>query len=142
MPGIDISRSTGKRRVGVHIKVSEGEKACIKQAAEAAGMTLTDYIVWSALYGDQCVYVVDPVELATLRTELARQGNNLNQIAHVANVIKLRRNNGQSVEDMLDDILGMLLRLNEEQHAAYKAIQSLQSSVYKSSLKRLVESDG
>lgn len=141
MPSGALSPS-GKRDARIDVKVFEAEKACMRQAAEAVGMTLTDYIVWSCLYGDQCVYAIDPAQLASVRTELARQGNNLNQIAHVANVLKMRRAGNRPVEDMLDDILGLLLRLNEEQHAAYKAVQRLQSSVYRSSLKRLLESEG
>lgn len=139
MPRINLPSPDGARKVGVHIKVSDAEKAAIKEAAAATYMSLTDFIVWSALYSDQCVYAVDPALLASVRTELARQGNNLNQIARVANSAALRRAGSPSAEDMIAEVHGMLSSAREAQAAAYGAVRELQGSVYKARLRRILQ---
>ncbi len=130
--------SPKRRFARIDIKVSDTEKSCIRDGAKLANMTMTDFIVWSCLDSDQVVSVIDSDKLSDIALELARQGNNLNQIAHVANIVK----NKPGVDKaLLDDIMSMLLRLNESQHAAYASVRDIQKHVYQTSFKRLLFRD-
>ncbi len=126
--------TSGKGRTArISIKTSPLEKSCLQDRAQAVNMSLTDYLIWTGLYGEQMIFPIDLKEISSIRTELARQGNNLNQIAHVANIMRHKRA-GQ--DDRIDDILGMLLRLNEAHHNAYNSVRELQEFICKSQLKR------
>ena len=66
-----------KRNVTLTIRVTPGEKDAILRKAKQADMTLTDYLVTSALTTQ--IFVAEDLKPAL--SELKRIGNNLNQIA-------------------------------------------------------------
>ena len=66
-----------KRNLTLTIRVTPGEKDAILRKAKQADMTLTDYLVTSALSTQ--IFVAEDLKPAL--SELKRIGNNLNQIA-------------------------------------------------------------
>ena len=75
------------RRVWVKIRASEAERAARHAKARSAGLTLSD-LVWRSV-GRARPWTVAHAEVERERTrELARLGNNLNQIARWANTHK------------------------------------------------------
>ena len=66
-----------KRNLTLTIRVTPSEKDAILRKAKQAGMTLTDYLVTSAL--STRIFVAEDLKPAL--SELKRIGNNLNQIA-------------------------------------------------------------
>ena len=71
-----------KRNLTLTIRVTPGEKDAILKKAKQAGMTLTDYLVTSALTTQ--IFVAEDLKPAL--SELKRIGNNLNQITTKINV--------------------------------------------------------
>ena len=71
-----------KRNLTVTIRVTPGEKDAILRKAKQADMTLTDYLVTSALSTQ--IFVGEDLKPAL--SELKRIGNNLNQIATRVNM--------------------------------------------------------
>ena len=71
-----------KRNLTLTIRVTPGEKDAILKKAKQAGMTLTDYLVTSALTTQ--IFVAEDLKPAL--SELKRIGNNLNQIATRVNM--------------------------------------------------------
>ena len=65
-----------KRNLTLTIRVTPGEKDAILKKSKQADMTLTDYLVTSALTTQ--IFVAEDLKPALL--ELKRIGNNLNQI--------------------------------------------------------------
>ena len=103
-----MKRQKNKTR-DLHIRISEDDLAHIKDKAEEAKLSLTDYITYSCI-GRQ-IFVVDGLD------ELNRQhralGNNINQLARLANSGQIRVVNlgeflaeyesiGRSIIDLLD----------------------------------------
>ena len=79
-----------KNNKQINFRVSEKDYNYIKRQSEKANITLTDYLKYSAL--NKNIYVIDGLDDAT--RELAKIGNNLNQIAqkaHVLNVVDVQR---------------------------------------------------
>ena len=66
-----------KRNLTLTIRVTPGEKDAILKKSKQADMTLTDYLVTSALTTQ--IFVAEDLKPAL--SELKRIGNNLNQIA-------------------------------------------------------------
>jgi len=125
------------RTARIQIRVSEEEKERVAGLAAASGLSITDYVLWSCLYPRQTVYTIDKGELAAARTELARQGNNLNQIAYALNTLLAGGVKGQRQRDeMLEDCLGAIVRQSGEAVAAYNAVLGLQGRVCAKALKR------
>ena len=71
-----------KRNLTLTIRVTPGEKDAILKKAKQADMTLTDYLVTSALSTQ--IFVAEDLKPAL--SELKRIGNNLNQIATRVNM--------------------------------------------------------
>ena len=66
-------------------RLTPAEKAAIERRAKQANMTVTDYIVKSALGKN----VRQTDELAPILSELKAQGRNLNQLTTLANMGKI-----------------------------------------------------
>jgi len=77
-----------KRDKKINLYVTGLEELAIKKRAERAGLNLSDYCRQIVLTGQAQVRLT-PEENATLN-EVARLGNNLNQIAHKANADGIR----------------------------------------------------
>ncbi len=71
-----------KRNVTLTIRVTEKEKEAILTQAQKAELSLTDYLITSALNAK--IYV--PEDLKPIVTELKRIGTNLNQITTKINM--------------------------------------------------------
>lgn len=90
-----MARPHGQNRsCPIPTRFSEGEKDTLTQAAQAAGVTLSDFIRASALAQPlppprskraNRPTVKDGEQLAALLLAVGRIGNNANQLAHVAN---------------------------------------------------------
>lgn len=71
-----------RRNIRIKISVSEADKQKLQEKASKTGLTLAEYIYFSAMDIPLRVYV--PEVSDTLRL-IANESNNLNQIAHKAN---------------------------------------------------------
>ena len=80
--------SAKKRDKKINLYVTGLEELAIKKRAERAGLNLSDYCRQLVLTGQAQVRLT-PEENATLN-EMAKLGNNLNQIAHRANADGIR----------------------------------------------------
>lgn len=80
--------SETKRDQKINVYVTSLEELAIKKRAERAGLNLSDYCRQMVLMGKAQVRLT-PEENATLN-EMARLGNNLNQIAHKAHADGIR----------------------------------------------------
>lgn len=80
--------SPKKRDKKINLYVTGLEELAIKKRAERAGLNLSDYCRQIVLSGQAQVRLT-PAENATLN-EVAKLGNNLNQIAHKANADGIR----------------------------------------------------
>lgn len=80
--------SPKKRDKKINLYVTGLEELAIKKRAERAGLNLSDYCRQIVLTGQAQVRLT-PEENATLN-EVAKLGNNLNQIAHKANADGIR----------------------------------------------------
>ena len=96
-----------KRNQTLSIRLTAAEKdAIVKQAAKAR-MSLTDYILTSALVTE--IHVAE--DTRPLITELKRIGNNLNQISTKINVGAFQSYNFQEVIDLQKSIYEELYRI-------------------------------
>ncbi|MGW1334583.1 plasmid mobilization protein [Streptomyces rubiginosohelvolus] len=107
------TRNPSERTRKTTTRLSDDEKAEITAAATRRGITVARFLAGAGLAaarGSTALHSNEPFdtaidELASLRTALARIGNNINQIAFVFNA------GGQPRPDELDHALCMLLRL-------------------------------
>ena len=70
-----------KRDKTLTVRLTESEKALIEKKAKRANMNLTEYII--AVSNKSKINVAEDIK--PLLVELKRIGNNINQIAHIAN---------------------------------------------------------
>ena len=96
-----------KRNVTLTIRVTPGEKDTIQRKAKQADMSLTDYLVTSALSTQ--IFVAEDLKPAL--TELKRIGNNLNQIATKINVGAFKSYNFSEVIDWQFRLYEELIRI-------------------------------
>ena len=96
-----------KRRMTLTIRVTENEKDAILRKAKQAEMSLTDYLVTSALSAQ--IFVAQDLKPAL--TELKRIGNNLNQITTKINVGAFKSYNFGEVIDLQNRIYEELVRI-------------------------------
>lgn len=126
----------------VHFRCTSHQKEAIKNRANACQMSLTDFGIWAMAKQDLKVFAIDQKSLFEIRTELARQGNNINQIAHSLNSILATRQdprNRAETMDLVEDCCNMILRLNQEQIAAYLKVGKIQALIYETNVDDLLE---
>ena len=70
----------------LHIRLTPSQDRALSERARAAGVTKTDYVT-AALEGTVLLPAADRDLLRALLLELARQGNNLTQVAHRLNAL-------------------------------------------------------
>lgn len=92
----DISKLT--RNKVVQIRMTEGEVARFKQAAEEADMSLADFVM--ACIDQSPIVIVKGVP--NLLLELRKQGVNLNQMARIAN--EKRNVNAADIQNLAENI--------------------------------------
>ena len=118
----------------IHFRVPVDVKAYIQTLAEKSNLTLTDYAIWSMMNGDKPIYTIDKKVLMDIQLELARQGNNLNQIAHALNYIISRTLPHEQQELAIETVLGEINSEHENFSKAARAVMDLQKKVYKTTL--------
>ena len=96
-----------KRDVTLTIRLTAAEKDAIVRNAAKAHMSLTDFLVASALTTE--IYVAE--DTRPLITEMKRIGNNLNQISMKINAGAFQSYNFQEVIEMQRDIYEELYRI-------------------------------
>lgn len=90
------------KTVEVHYRVTPDTANTIKKKSEAAGLTMTEYIT-RLIHSD-----LEPIEkdtLAKIYKELAAIGNNINQIAHKANMNMYDKKDMEMLATFQSDIL-------------------------------------
>ena len=103
-----------KRDVTLTIRLTAAEKDAIVRKAAKAHMSLTDFLVASALTTE--IYVAE--DTRPLITEMKRIGNNLNQISMKINAGAFQSYNFQEVIDLQRDIYEELYRISRGGDAA------------------------
>ena len=96
-----------KRNMALTIRVTPGEKDAILRKAKQADMSLTDYLVTSALSTQ--IFVAEDLKPAL--TELKRIGNNLNQITTKINVGAFKSYNFSEVIELQSQLYEELIRI-------------------------------
>ena len=96
-----------KRDVTLTIRLTAAEKDAIVRNAAKAHMSLTDFLVASALTTE--IHVAE--DTRPLITEMKRIGNNLNQISMKINAGAFQSYNFQEVIEMQRDIYEELYRI-------------------------------
>ncbi len=96
-----------KRNVTLTIRVTEKEKEAILTQVQKAKMSLTDYLLTSALNAK--IYV--PEDLKPIVTELKRIGTNLNQITTKINMGVFKSYNFSEVIEGQRNIFEALVRM-------------------------------
>lgn len=80
------ARNHAKRHNRLEVKVSDEELAVIKKKAETANLSVAAYMRKMATLGE--IKIFDTKNWSLLRESINRVGNNINQIAMVANSTK------------------------------------------------------
>ena len=96
-----------KRNMTLTIRVTPGEKDTILRKAKQADMSLTDYLVTSALSTQ--IFVAEDLKPAL--TELKRIGNNLNQITTKINVGAFKSYNFSEVIELQSKLYEELVHI-------------------------------
>ena len=100
-----------------HMRLTSDQYEALSASARSAGLNMTDYVL--ACVERRAVFLaVDRELVASVRHELARQGNNLNQIAWRLN--SLSRSNALACADAIADVQNS----QAARVAAYRAAQS------------------
>ena len=99
-----------KRDKRVTVSLTQGEQSKLREYAAIHGLSVTDFVVLKCVYEDQEFVIVDTESvldiLAQLKTELRRQGNNLNQIA--AGLNSLRFTQKKIKKEKIDNALAKI----------------------------------
>lgn len=77
--------SAGPRTETLHIRMTEGEREALREAAGAARLTEAQYVRARACYSRAQILSVDDATLREALAEMRREGTNLNQIARRVN---------------------------------------------------------
>lgn len=96
-----------KRNVTLTIRVTPEEKDAILRKMKQTDMSMTDYLVTSALSTQ--IFIAEDLKPAL--TELKRIGNNLNQIATKINMGAFKSYNFQEVIDLQARLYEELIRI-------------------------------
>ena len=92
------------RDAQIHLRLSQKEKEMIQERMKFCRMdSISSYIRRMAI--DGCIVVVDHSDIKRYNYELNRIGNNINQIAHVANATgAIYREDVKKLQEMMDTI--------------------------------------
>lgn len=85
----DTSKLT--RNTQIKIRLTEAERTAVKKAAQKAHLSLADYLM-ACVRNKPIVLIADG---ARIRSELIREGRNLNYVLYLANTA---RQNGQEID--------------------------------------------
>lgn len=131
---MDRSKMITNKKVGLFFRVSPDVKAQIYTLAEKSNLTFTDYAIWSLINPDKPIYTIDRYVLSDIQVELARQGNNLNQLAHALNMLLADQVPISEKERVLATCADLIQKESQMRSNAVKAVFELQYKVYKTTL--------
>jgi hypothetical protein len=106
----------GTRTFKIDVRFTEDEYKLITEMEQTLGLTKTQLVRSKVLYNGAgtVINAKDLIqELGKLGAELGRSGNNLNQLAHYANNLKLK--------DILSPVVAERLDLLMQDHVKYRA---------------------
>ena len=87
-----------KRNRQINIRLTESEYHSLIKKAESSNLTLQDFVIRSC--SNKEIHVIQGAEdLASIRAELKKIGNNINQIAKKANILGVY---SEDIELLLD----------------------------------------
>ncbi|MFV0377640.1 MAG: plasmid mobilization protein [Mangrovibacterium sp.] len=119
-PKLSIS---DKRSESIRIWCTSEQKKQVKEMANSYGLTITDYVLKKSL-GEKVVFNHREYlnEIHELGTELARQGNNLNQLAKYANILLIERKLRPDVAEKIEEALRTNSKKQEEVRIAFRTL--------------------
>ena len=119
--------SAGPRTETLHIRMTEGERESLRDAADAARLTEAQYVRARACYSRARILSVDDAALREVLAELRREGTNLNQIARRANSLSDHELGREA--DAIASALGSLARLQGETFDRLLAVVSARTDL-------------
>lgn len=131
---MDCLKPKSSKKVGLFLRVNPDVKTQILTLVEKSNLSFTEYAIWSMMNSNKPVYTIDRNVLMDIQLELARQGNNLNQIAHALNYIISRTMPPADQEQAIGVALGVINSEHENFSKAARAVMDLQKKVYKTTL--------
>lgn len=131
---MDCLKPKSSKKVGLFLRVNPDVKTQILTRVEKSNLSFTEYAIWSMLNSNKPVYTIDRNALMDIQLELARQGNNLNQIAHALNYIISRTMPPADQEHAIEVVLGEINLEHEKVIEAVNTVLDLQQKVYKTTL--------
>lgn len=93
-----------KRDVSFHVMLTASEKKAIEQRAEAIGVSVSELVRRSAIYGKIESFNFDIAEVEKLHHELLKEGTNLNQLMYFVNAQGLPAYNEKAVFRTLEKV--------------------------------------
>lgn len=99
-----------KRDVSFHVMLTAPEKKAIEQRAEVLGVSVSELVRRSAIYGKIESFNFDIAEVEKLYHELLKEGTNLNQLMYFVNAQGLPAYNEKAVFRTLERFIKMLER--------------------------------
>ena len=128
------ARQGGHRRTGpsartetLHIRMTEGEREALREAADAARLTEAQYVRARVCYSRARILSVDDAALREVLAELRREGANLNQIARRANSLSDHELGREA--DAIASALGSLAGLQGETFDRLLAVVSARTDL-------------
>lgn len=114
---------TLNRGTEIKIRCCLCEKDDIKALAKSYGLTMTDYVLKKCL--DQRLvfnHVEYLKEIHELNLEIARQGNNINQLAKYANTLNISGKLNSEIAEKLTEILSIYSIKQDEIRSAFRRL--------------------
>ena len=102
--GEAIAENAEKRDVSFHVMLTASEKKAIEQRAEALGISVSELVRRSAIYGKIESFNFDIAEVEKLHHELLKEGTNLNQLMYFVNAQGLPVYNEKAVFRTLEKV--------------------------------------
>ena len=102
--GEAIAENAEKRDVSFHVMLTASEKKAIEQRAEALGISVSELVRRSVIYGKIESFNFDIAEVEKLHHELLKEGTNLNQLMYFVNAQRLPVYNEKAVFRTLEKV--------------------------------------
>jgi len=119
-------KEAGSRRSKkIDVRFTEAEYQSIKNMEQELGLSQTDLVRMRVLNNSGAVVVNAKAllqEIDGLGAELGRVGNNINQLAHHANTLRLKGDVDQSVIVIFNRLMEEHLRLQAELEVCFRKI--------------------
>lgn len=113
------------RSVGIHIRCRAEERDRLRSLAKEAGLSMTDFILASTVYGaeiDRLSGALDTGLLERLYDELHAQGVNLNQIARAVNRLAQQGSKRLSDTRMVNAAASLAMDMHEPMQEVLDAL--------------------